>query len=50
MTMGALRVVVESTPCFNSAAKAGGFGITYWGSSVHPSLQGLPSEYSARDP
>ncbi len=50
MTTGALRVVVKSTPCFNSEAKAGDFGITYWGNLVHPSLQGLPNGYSARDP
>ena len=35
MTMGALRVVVKSTPCFNSAAKAGAFGVdTCWGSHI----------------
>lgn len=50
MTMDASKVVVKSTPCFNSAAKAGTFGVTYWGSLVHLSLQGLPSGYSVRDP
>ena len=50
MTTVVLRVVIKSTPCFDSAVKAGDFGVTYWDSSVHLSLQELPSGYSARGP